>query len=62
VFDYAASFGAAARELAGWMGEGRLVSREDIVDGGVSAFPETLLKLFAGENVGKLVLRVETDR
>jgi hypothetical protein len=61
VFDYAASFGAAARELAGWMGEGRLVSREDIVDGGVSAFPGTLLKLFAGENVGKLVLRVETD-
>ena len=59
VFDHAAQFGAAARELAGWMGEGRLISREHIVDGGVSAFPQTLLKLFAGENVGKLVLRVE---
>jgi NADPH-dependent curcumin reductase CurA len=61
VFDYASRYGEAARELAGWMQEGRLISREDIVDGGVSAFPETLLKLFTGENVGKLVLRVEGD-
>jgi NADPH-dependent curcumin reductase CurA len=58
VFDYAARFGEAAAELAGWMREGRLVSREEVVDGGVAAFPETLLKLFAGENTGKLVLRV----
>jgi hypothetical protein len=58
VFDYAARFGEAATEIAGWMREGRLISREDVVDGGVSAFPDTLLKLFAGENIGKLVLRV----
>jgi NADPH-dependent curcumin reductase CurA len=58
VFDYAPRFGAAARELGGWMQEGRLISREHIVDGGVSAFPDALLKLFSGENVGKLVLRV----
>ena len=61
VFDYAARFGQAASEIAGWMQEGRLVSREDIVEGGVDAFPETLLKLFAGENIGKLVLRVGGD-
>jgi NADPH-dependent curcumin reductase CurA len=61
VFDYAAQFGEAARELAGWMQEGRLLSREHIVDGGVSAFPDALLKLFTGENVGKLVLRVEAS-
>ncbi len=58
VFDYAARFGQAASEIAGWMQEGRLVSREDVVDGGVEAFPDALLKLFAGENIGKLVLRV----
>jgi NADPH-dependent curcumin reductase CurA len=58
VFDYAARYGEAAREIAGWMGEGRLVSREDIAEGGVAAFPEVLLKLFAGENIGKLVLKV----
>ena len=61
VFDYAARFGQAATEIAGWMQEGRLISREHIVDGGVGAFPETLLKLFKGENVGKLVLRVGSD-
>jgi NADPH-dependent curcumin reductase CurA len=61
VFDYAARYGEAMAEIAGWMREGRIISREDIVDGGVSAFPDTLLKLFAGENIGKLVLRVGAD-
>jgi NADPH-dependent curcumin reductase len=61
IFDYAAQFGQAAGEIAGWMREGRLISREDVVDGGVSAFPEALLKLFRGENIGKLVLRVSSD-
>jgi NADPH-dependent curcumin reductase CurA len=61
VFDYAPRFGEAAAEIAGWMREGRLISREHVVDGGVSAFPDTLLKLFTGENVGKLVLRVGSD-
>lgn len=58
VFDYADRFGEAIAAIAGWMREGRIVSREHIVDGGVEAFPDTLLKLFAGENTGKLVLRV----
>jgi NADPH-dependent curcumin reductase len=57
VFDYAPRFAQAMAEIAGWMQEGRLISREHVVDGGVSAFPETLLKLFTGGNVGKLVLR-----
>ena len=34
--------------------------REDIVPG-FATFPETLLKLFGGENVGKLVLKVAED-
>jgi len=58
VFDYAARYGEAMAELAQWLREGKLVSREHIVEGGVSAFPESLLKLFAGENTGKLVLHV----
>jgi NADPH-dependent curcumin reductase len=61
VFDYAARYGEAAGEIAGWMNEGRLISREDIVEGGVDAFPDALLKLFAGENIGKLVLHVGSD-
>ncbi len=61
VFDYAARYGEAAAEIGGWMREGRLIAREEVLEGGVSAFPEALLKLFAGENTGKLVLRVGSD-
>ncbi len=57
VFDYAARYGEAAREMAGWMAAGKLKSREDIVEG-LETFPETLLKLFKGENIGKLVLKI----
>ena len=57
VFDYASRYGEAAREMAGWMAAGQLKSREDVVEG-LETFPETLLKLFKGENTGKLVLKV----
>ena len=57
VFDYANRFPEAVRDIAGWMAAGKLKSREDIVDG-LQTFPETLLKLFSGENFGKLALRV----
>jgi NADPH-dependent curcumin reductase len=58
VFDYASRYGEAAQKLAEWLRSGELQAREDVVEGGVDAFPETLLKLFRGENVGKLVLKV----
>jgi NADPH-dependent curcumin reductase CurA len=57
VFDYAPRFGEAAREMAGWMAAGKLKTREDIVEG-LSTFPETFLKLFRGENFGKLLIKV----
>jgi NADPH-dependent curcumin reductase CurA len=57
VMDYASKFADAGNEMAGWMIEGKLKSREDIVDG-LQTFPETLQKLFSGENFGKLVLKV----
>ena len=60
VFDYTNRYALAAREMAGWMAEGKLKSREDIVDG-FEDFPETLLRLFKGENVGKLLIRVAGD-
>jgi NADPH-dependent curcumin reductase len=58
VFDFASRYREAAIELGGWLAEGKLVSKEDIVDGGVAGFPDALQKLFRGENVGKLVLKV----
>ena len=61
VFDYADRYGEAAREMAGWIAAGKLVSKEDVIEGGVGDFPEVLLKLFRGENLGKLVLKVAND-
>ena len=57
VFDYAARYGEAAREMGGWLADGRLQSREDIVEG-FDTFPDALLKLFRGENTGKLLLKI----
>jgi hypothetical protein len=60
VFDYADRYAEARREMAGWLGAGKLKTREDIVTG-IETFPETLLKLFSGENFGKLVLKVADE-
>lgn len=57
VMDYAPKFAAAGQEIAGWLASGKLKSKEDIVEG-LETFPETLMKLFKGENFGKLVLKV----
>ncbi len=57
VMDYVAQYAAAGQEMAGWLATGQLKSKEDIVEG-LETFPETLLKLFSGENFGKLVLKV----
>ncbi|MFN9744602.1 MAG: NADP-dependent oxidoreductase [Betaproteobacteria bacterium] len=59
VFDYADRYPQAVAELAGYLEDGRLRSREDVVVGGVDAFPATLNKLFSGENFGKLVLSLQ---
>ena len=57
VFDYADRYHLAVAELAGYLRDGRMKSKEDVVVG-LQTFPETLLKLFNGENFGKLVLEV----
>jgi NADPH-dependent curcumin reductase CurA len=58
VFDFADRYAAAMQEMAGWLAAGSLTSFEDIATGGVQRFPDTLLRLFRGENTGKLVLEV----
>jgi len=58
VFDFASKYQDAIADLASWLRAGKLKAREDVVDGGISAFPGTFLRLFRGENVGKLVLNV----
>ena len=58
VFDYTDRYPQAIAEMAGYLKDGRMKSKEDVVEGGVAAFPATLTKLFSGENFGKLVLQV----
>lgn len=58
VFDNAARYGEAAKEMAGWILEGKLNANFHVEKGGVRAFPEVLSKLFAGENTGKMVLEI----
>ena len=60
VFDYAENYPVAIAEMSGYLKEGRMKSREDIVMG-LESFPDALLKLFNGENFGKLVLQVAKD-
>lgn len=57
VTDYVQRYPEALREMAGWLASGQLKSREDIVEG-LETFPDTLMKLFTGENFGKLILKV----
>jgi NADPH-dependent curcumin reductase len=60
VIDYMGRAAEAMGEMGAWIADGRLVAREDVVEG-FDSFPDALAKLFAGENVGKLVLKVAGD-
>jgi len=51
---------AFLNDCSAWLREGKLKYREDIVDG-LEQAPSALLKLFAGTNFGKLIVRVSPD-
>jgi len=57
VFDYAKDYQTASMQMGQWMLQGKLKSKEDIYEG-IENFHETFLKLFSGEKMGKLVLKV----
>lgn len=56
IFDYADRYREGVVQLADWLRTGELRSREQLIEGGVGDFPEVLLKLFRGDNTGKLIL------
>ncbi len=60
VFDYRARYPEAQREIAGWLADGKIQAREDVAHG-IENFPDTLARLYRGENFGKLVLKVARD-
>ncbi len=60
VMDYSKDFGKAAMEMGMWMAQGKLKSKEDIYEG-IENFRETFLRLFSGEKLGKLVLKISEN-
>ena len=60
ISDYGDRYAEGAREMAAWLAAGKLKPCEDVAEG-LESFPETLLRLFSGENTGKLVLKVAGD-
>ncbi len=60
VFDHAKDYAQASIQLGQWINQGKLKSKEDIYDG-IENFYETFLKLFSGEKLGKLVLKVSEN-
>jgi NADPH-dependent curcumin reductase CurA len=61
VFDYTDRYTEGISQLAQWLRAGDLQSREDVVRGDIEQFPEVFLRLFRGENTGKLVLQLAED-
>ena len=60
VFDYVERYPEAQREIGAWIAAGKLKPVVDIIEG-FETFPDALMKLFRGENVGKLMLRVAAE-
>lgn len=58
--DYLARIPEAFVQLLQWSREGKLRFREHVVDG-IEAFPRAFAMLFAGENHGKLLLRLAVE-
>jgi len=60
VFDYADRYHLGVAALGKWLKEGKITSKEDIVQG-LENFPQALNMLFEGKNFGKLVLQVSSE-
>ena len=58
VFDYASRYKEGIKDMAQWMQEGKLKSTEHIVEGTIDDFHKTLLMLFEGDKIGKLLLKI----
>jgi len=57
ITDYMVHFGEALKEMSGWVREGKIKYREDIVEG-FENLPKAFIGLFHGENIGKRIVKV----
>ena len=57
VYQFTSRHEVARDRLAGWLGDGRLKYREDVVDG-IENTPSAFIGLLQGENFGKRIIKV----
>ncbi|MBI1396689.1 MAG: zinc-binding dehydrogenase [Betaproteobacteria bacterium] len=60
VLDYADRYHEALEALAGWIREGAIDYREEIVDG-IEHAPGSIAALYRGENLGKRLVRIASE-
>jgi NADPH-dependent curcumin reductase CurA len=60
ILDHLANAAPAVRDLVTWYAEGKLRYRTEMVEG-IENAPEALLKLFSGQNTGKLLVKVSGE-
>lgn len=60
IFDHHQRLGAFQQDMSGWLREGRIRYREEVIEGLESA-PRGLMGLLRGENFGKLIVRVAKE-
>jgi NADPH-dependent curcumin reductase CurA len=60
IFDHYDRLPAFQQDMSGWLRDGRVKYREEVIDGLENA-PRGLMGLLRGENFGKLVVRVSGD-
>jgi NADPH-dependent curcumin reductase CurA len=58
VFDYVHKYEKAISEISGWIEEGKITVNEDIYEG-IDNFRSIFLKLFNGDKMGKLILKIK---
>jgi NADPH-dependent curcumin reductase CurA len=58
--DHWNQYGAAAAQLARWVADGKILHRAHVLDG-LERAPEALVRLFAGDHLGKLVVLVSGE-
>ncbi|MEQ8699948.1 MAG: NADP-dependent oxidoreductase [Bauldia litoralis] len=57
IYDYRPRWPEAVRDLSGWLKAGELTYREEILEG-IDAAPGSIARLYDGDNMGKLSIRV----
>ena len=57
IFDYEPQYDQARAQMSMWIKDGKLKTKEDVYEG-IDNFYEVFLKLFSGDKLGKLILKI----